>query len=1110
MSGSILISYSFDGAASTRTGAHPLTGEPGAVVPGPGSTLLGSFPRAMACAGQTHLSTPLEADDVPVRSFTVRMLVQPAAGTGSELLCRCETVPFQLMLTPGSTPEQRGLLGTVDTAAHGGQGIQSLVAGTALQAGRWYVIDLVYAYDTLGVFLDGALLHPFGMADGRLRTATAGRLVVAGEAANAATRFRGSLAALQVLAGAPPGHEQALESSRGPWWHITRQYTVVNGRTLLGRSVSGLEWDAVAGASVVRFERGMVMYDPRLGAFSLDGTLYRSYKALPEAERRTLGPLTSGAATLPSHRWARFAGGGLFQSPHGTATVTGALFHHYLRKGGPRGGAGLPLRSAARVSFGREQVFQRARLYEQTATGQAFELRGRVLAKFLGSGGIGGCGFPQSDVRPVYRDGAQAGERADFQKCTIFQRDGQSFVVPLRFLRAHAKHGGLEGELGFPTSDVLRTGPAGTEYQSYERGTTVAVPGRADLLVCPAFEIFIKRLVTRESEGLFQGQNDPYFFLTIHRGQPGEEEEIVHQERFPAVGDYGSNIKELEVTLPHRFSTADAAVVYRLRADVWESDSFGGGDDDHLGDASYELSVANAWGMAVNNGVLAAEEGKATLEFAVRPQFNQDDYTFEQWHFFPFANKGTSLSWQSYATAFADDVDTNTSVDDVISDPFGTIWAALFYLLALKVTNTGNCWGFAVEAMQAWNGTSLFSPPLSRFTFDQAIREINVKHASQLGLDRLMWHANRFVTRSTQNPVKLFLESRAEAEQGAFPLLVIMKNLNPLDFWHAVLPYRWDDSKKPWVIETYDSIRPGRGNPILIDPDRNTWSMKTRDDLDGGDGTGSRLYHVPWRIAGTIPAELPRLDELLNVGRTVVGFALLWDVLETVGIASADGQNLDFTKAGPADRDRLAYMVAPVPLPAGDGPRPQLWMRRAHTGSVNYTHDLKLAAGVGAQKPWRYAVAFGNGELCFSGAGQAGDRLRLALERVGTAPSRCVVSGSRTGTFTAVYTARTAQDGSQVKMILEGLPLRQQNPVQLSWKPGVEGFEIVAPGGGEVKLTLTCTRNGTSVIRRYRLPLDGGSRVRISNAFESGELLLYRIGALNTRSTGSRVLMPTA
>ena len=1132
MSETLLLSYRLDGPLTSRDGSHPLQGTPGTLVAGPGDTVLGPHPGAMRFGGTSHLSTELAGGDVPARAWTLRMLVQPAAGTGTELLCRCETVPFALTLTPGDVPGRRGLMAIVTAQAHGGQGINSVrSAGMTVTAGTWYLVDLVYDHDTLGLFVDQQLVAPFGLADGRLAAASAGRLRIGGEA-NGSARLKGAVAGLQVLAGAPDVLSRRLAAARSaPHWYISRTYTEVDGATLLGPATSGVEWDPVARANRMTFQKGFIMHDARLGAFALDGPLARGYQNLAEAQRAALGPLTSDAVTLarPACRYAHFAGGGLYQSALGTVPVTGRIYRHYVAHGGPTGFAGLPRAGSGPIAGGRQHPFQNTRLFEHTASQQVFALAGPVAEEFTRQGGVARCGLPQSGVMPVYRPapgatnggpGVRAGSRADFQNCAVFQQgDGRAYTVWTEFLRLHAQHGGLEGELGFPTGDAVRSGTGfmAVEYQTFERGTIVRLGLYGNqTFVCPAFTLFLERLETRESEG-FQGENDPYFHLSVERSRYGEGGEVLYAERFPASGEYGDNTVHLNRTLPLTLPTNDATVAYTLRADVWDADGIGAGDDDPLGDVRYELSLYNAWGQAITDGVITAIDRKATLLFAAKPQFRRENYSFEDWHFFSFRNRSTvPIPWDAYTAAFSDDVDEFLDVDDVVFDPIGSLWPYLFYLGARYVAWDGNCWGFAVETQQAWNGTSVFSPPLSRFQWENAQREINVKHVSQLGKDRLGWHVAQFLLHRTQDPVQVFRDARASAARGSLPLLVLSHDeyILPMSYLHVVLPFRWDDSQVPWVMECYDSNFPGQTNPVKVYPGEERWEIARPPDENGRPrnvvgfkGSGSRLWHVPWSIANNIPAPLPSLGFLVDalVG---MGFALLWDLLVPDAITDLLGVNLDVTRAGPGDSHRRPYMIAPVPLFMARPGSAQVWARKASTGSVNYAHDLRLAQGVSASTPWRYALAFGQGELYFSGGGRAGDRLRLRMERVGTTGSRCTVSGSRAGTFRAAYTARTDEAGGQVKMILDGLPLGTA-PVQFSWQPGLEGFEVIGPAGSVATLTVTYARNGTRGSKRYRLPLDG-SRVRISNAVRGGELLVYPIAALNGVSTGQRVLAPVA
>lgn len=1121
MSESLLLSYRFgSGGLTSRDGSHALEGHRGTVVAGPGATALGSFPEAMRFDGEAWLHTGVAPGEVPDRSFTVRVLVQPSAGTGSELVCRCDAPPFRLWLTPTDDPARRGLLGLIEAQAHGTQGIGSARVGVTLQAGRWYVVDLVFAFDTLGLFVDGALVHAFGLADGRLNTVP-GTLEVGGRANDPATRFQGALAALQVHSGAPVPLERALEAGRDtPMWHLTRKFTLLNAAARLGPAVGGPVPGPARDARVLRFERGLMIYQPRMGAFALDGDLAHAYDRLHDAERRRLGALTSDPVALenPPCRYARFTGGALFVSPRtGAATVTGRIYQRYMQRGGPAGYAGLPRGGAVGSRQGREQPFERARYFEPAAATEAYELGGGILRKYRAMGGVAACGWPLGEVNGIERDGRHLGARADFERCSIFHHepgephDTVPYAVPGDFLAVHSASGGVDGDLGFPAGDVARSGIGSwyTEYQAFERGSIVRMPGQAPV-ACPRFELFLKRMDTDESEGIGAGENDVYFFLKVTRTAPGRPDEVLFDERFPAHGDYGErNIVELDVTLPVQFDTSDPAVVYRVEADVWDSDSLGTGGDDHLGTPVYELSVFNAWGQGTSEGVISAHDRDATLLMAVHPCFDRANYGFVEWNFFRFENPHTqTIRWRAFATAFAGDVGSDVSIDDVLLDPIGTLTAAIVYEIAKGLARRGNCWGISVEALQAWKGVSLFSPPLHRYEWSTCEPEINVKHISQVGLENLQYAVREFVQERTQDPVAVFRATQAAAARGELAMLTVMQRPDVTDpgLWHAIAAYAWDDTTDPWTIRCYDPNNPYE-TVLSVWPDQNRWTM-TSDEvvLEGGYHTGARLIMSPASIVTRIPQRLPSLVQWLDLGLQL-GFALLHINVEPIGMVDSDGQEMDITRATAADRRRRRFMLAPYPMQPQGPAGPQIWMRHPDTGSVNYQHALRLGPAVGPRNPWRYAVSFGQGELYFAGTGAPGDRLSLRFESVGLRRSRCTVSGTGGGRFTVAYVSRLDEEGAQAKMVLQDLPVRAEG-VSFSWNPALEGFEVLAPGAGAIPLTVTHHRGGASSRRDYTLPPDSGARVRISNAVETGELPVYRIAALNGVSWGETVLAP--
>ena len=177
--------------------------------------------------------------------------------------------------------------------------------------------------------------------------------------------------------------------------------------------------------------------------------------------------------------------------------------------------------------------------------------------------------------------------------------------------------------------------------------------------MCLAFDITLGRVDTVESEGFLRGQNDVYMHATFE-----DNGYVIHTERIPQSGDSDcNNIYDVEKI----FNLGPAGIVpntpnriIKFSLDVWDSDW--PDDDDHLGEYSYTLSMANAWGLRGNPGGLF-NSGKFdninSITWAVSQRINESSLTENQ-KWWGVQNRGTdSLTWDQYASAFSD-VDSET------------------------------------------------------------------------------------------------------------------------------------------------------------------------------------------------------------------------------------------------------------------------------------------------------------------------------------------------------------------------------------------------------------------------------------------------------------------
>jgi hypothetical protein len=862
-------------------------------VAGPGDTAMGKYQHALDFGTVGRVSVQLPADKVNFTKFCVRVaFLADAAVTGRQNLVESNLLPFSLFLDKTNGTNEFRVVATVATTSYGWSGTSTEYYMT-LQTGKWYVADLVYDTDSLGLFIDGKLVSIHAFPNGKIQKFNGTDLFIGTWVDGARNHFPGQIAGLKFYNGIPEELEAILDEHRSdPEWFISYKYESIKGTLNFNDPVSKPYYDYYAQAYIQDFRNGLIMFVDSIGtAFEMHGAIWTFYKARNNNERQGLGYLISdeGNTTKPGGRKNLFRKGGIYWSPAtGAIPVTGQIYMDY-EQWNESAFIGFPTAAATSIPGGLEQKFQGARMYFKNGTTTAHEVHGAILTKLLNSGGVAKWGFPVSNEMDVKRNNNVIGKSSEFEGCTIYWSAATgAFEVHGDIRRKYKELNGPLSQLGFPTSDeqVIPGVSGAARYNTFQQGSILWFGSYNNMNVCYPFRLYLGRIDSKESEGAFMGQNDLYLRATIN-----DNGHQIYSKRFPDSGDYGGhnviNVnKELGITIVPN----DPNRIIKLTLDIWESDDgapFGGGDD-HLGVYNKTISISNAWGLKENNGVFnsGAFSKINSVTWSVKPQINENALSLtEKW--WGVQNAGTpTLTYNQYAAAFRD-VDSESEWWDV-SD-----WLEkAFYELVVKgLANGGNCFGMSLEAIYAWKHRSLFSLPLNRFnTWSTVVNEFNIKHQYQVGASPIWWFVGQFLSGNTHDPVDVFNETRNEFARGNNPVTCISQNWDFGGKPHCVLPAGWDSSSKPWKMTILDPNFPGSTRTLFVDPDKNEFSYDGGNKYSGGEWSGGRFHYMPW----TVLCERPR---------TPIWDAILLLLAGTVVILGSDSTTESLTDTNGTDLD---------------------------------------------------------------------------------------------------------------------------------------------------------------------------------------------------------------
>jgi hypothetical protein len=893
-----IIDYTLNSLTPTNPdGSSPATVTGCSVVSGPGATTLGTYPQALHFKAKGQLKATLPVANLNTKKFCVRLVFKvDKAVTARQILAESNALPFSLYLIPGTGTSDFHLISAVTTSAYG-IGKASTEFFIDLHLGTWYAADLVYDTDTLAVFVNSVIYSVHAFPDGTVASGTADQLF-AGISSGGSESFKGSMAALQLHADIPIDLEAQLDERRShPQWYLTYKQEEIKFSLAFGEPSGEFYLDFPSASWIQEFPGGIIMYSDGNGqAFEMHGAILQAYWALPI--RAQIGYLISDEinGAQGGSRKSLFSRGGIYWSPNtGAVPVLGQIWVDYEGMG-ESAAIGLPVAAATAIGGGTQQLFQGARMYLKSGASKAFEVHGAILAKYLSSGGPTTWGYPVSNEHDVMSGSLAIGRISEFEGCSIFWSvNSGAFEVHGDIRDKYRSAGGPAGDLGFPTSDEsdVPGASAPARYNTFQYGSIVWFGSTAETYVCLAFDITLGRVDTVESEGWLRGQNDVYMYATIE-----DNGYVIHSERIPSSGDSdGNNIYDVEKT----FDLGPAGIVpnnpnriIKFSLDVWDSDW--PDDDDHLGEYSYTLSMANAWGFRGNPAGLfnsGAFDNINSITWSVSLRVDEALLTEKQ-KWWGVQNRGTDpLTWDQYASAFSD-VDSETEWWDI------TDWLSkLFYSAVVEgLAKPGNCFGMSLEAIYSKKDRAILRLPIDRFVDWEPVRnEFNIKHQYQVGAPAIWWFVGQFLSGKTHDPVSVFRATRDAFYSGCDPVLCISQNYDFSGAPHCILPIGWNDAVSPWQILIHDPNFPSMssGDPgpriLTVDPGSNTYSYDGgSNNYSGGEWNGGRLHYMPFDMVNERP-RTPIYEAIMLLITGVI--VILGSDSETTSLTDENGIDLD-------------------------------------------------------------------------------------------------------------------------------------------------------------------------------------------------------------------------
>jgi hypothetical protein len=154
-----------------------------------------------------------------------------------------------------------------------------------------------------------------------------------------------------------------------------------------------------------------------------------------------------------------------------------------------------------------------------------------------------------------------------------------------------------------------------------------------------------------------------------------------------------------------------------------------------------------------------------------------------------------------------------------------------------------------------------------------------------------------------------------------------------------------------------------------------------------------------------------------------------------------------------------------------------------------------------------YGVKHGLTEFRLGSSLAAAERVRLSVDRPGTSTNQVELTATRDKVVRLEVAHKLGVAGDHVRIAVDRIPVAAAAPLQLNLKPGLGGLELMTGGVRvEARVEVTAVIDRRPIRRSFRLPLEGGARLKLSNVLAQRTLGVSRIDALLGPARDSRIV----
>ena len=157
-----------------------------------------------------------------------------------------------------------------------------------------------------------------------------------------------------------------------------------------------------------------------------------------------------------------------------------------------------------------------------------------------------------------------------------------------------------------------------------------------------------------------------------------------------------------------------------------------------------------------------------------------------------------------------------------------------------------------------------------------------------------------------------------------------------------------------------------------------------------------------------------------------------------------------------------------------------------------------------------YGVKHGLSEFQLESSLASAERVQVAADRLGTSANAVEVKTTRDKVMRLEVANKLGVAGDHIRIAVDRIPVAAAAPLQLNLKPGLGGLEVITNGTRvEVRVEVTAVIDRKVIRRSFRLPLEGGARLKLSNVLSQRTLGVSSIDNLLGPARDMKIITST-